>query len=87
MAHLNMHHRVEESWRRNTAAVAERIDGLVRVTGARVLVVAGRRRGRGPRWRRRGPAPPVRRRLGRDEPEREGVEALRQGSAEGPLRA
>lgn len=36
-----MQHRVEESWRRNTAAVAERIDGLVLATGARALVVAG----------------------------------------------
>ena len=41
MAHLSMQHRVEESWRRNTAAVAERIDGLVLASGARVLVVAG----------------------------------------------
>lgn len=41
LAHLNMQERVEESWRRNTVAVAERVDRLVRETGARVLVVAG----------------------------------------------
>jgi hypothetical protein len=39
--HLNMQERVEESWRRNTAEVAERVDRYVTTTRARVLVVAG----------------------------------------------
>jgi peptide subunit release factor 1 (eRF1) len=41
MSHLNMQERVEETWRRNTTAVAERIDALVSSSGARVLVIAG----------------------------------------------
>jgi hypothetical protein len=40
-AHLDMQERVEETWRRNTAAVAERIDTLVARTAARVVVIAG----------------------------------------------
>ncbi len=39
--HLKMQHRVEETWRRNTAAVAERIDTLVSETAAGVVVIAG----------------------------------------------
>jgi hypothetical protein len=45
-SHLNMQERVEETWRRNTAAVAERIDALVSSTAARVVVVAGDTRSR-----------------------------------------
>jgi Bacterial archaeo-eukaryotic release factor family 2 len=41
MSHLNMQERVEESWRRNAAALAERVDALVSATAARVLVLAG----------------------------------------------
>jgi stalled ribosome rescue protein Dom34 len=41
-----MQERVEESWRRNTAQVAERVDRLVADTGARVLLVAGDGRSR-----------------------------------------
>jgi hypothetical protein len=40
-SHLKMQHRVEETWRRNTAAVADRIDALVSGTAARVVVIAG----------------------------------------------
>lgn len=40
-SHLRMQERVEESWRRNTAAVAERVDAHVAAVGARVLVLAG----------------------------------------------
>jgi hypothetical protein len=40
-AHLNMQERVEETWRQNTAALADRLDALVGETAARVLVVAG----------------------------------------------
>jgi hypothetical protein len=40
-AHLRMQHRVEETWRRNTAAVAEQIDTLVAGTAARVVVIVG----------------------------------------------
>jgi hypothetical protein len=36
-----MQHRVEETWRRNTAAVAQQIDALVSGTAARVVVIAG----------------------------------------------
>jgi hypothetical protein len=45
-SHLNMQERVEETWRRNTAAVAERIDKLISSSGARVLVIAGEVRSR-----------------------------------------
>jgi Bacterial archaeo-eukaryotic release factor family 2 len=45
-SHLHMQERVEESWRRNTAEVAERVERHVRATGARVLVVAGDPRAR-----------------------------------------
>jgi hypothetical protein len=45
-SHLAMQERVEESWRRNTAQVAERVDRLVADTGARVLLVAGDGRSR-----------------------------------------
>ena len=45
-AHLKMQERVEESWRRNTAEVAERVDREVAGTGAQVLVVAGDARSR-----------------------------------------
>jgi hypothetical protein len=45
-SHLAMQERVEESWRRNTAQVAERVDRLVADTGARVLLVAGDGRAR-----------------------------------------
>lgn len=45
-SHLAMQERVEESWRRNTAQVAERVDRLVADTGAGVLVVAGDGRSR-----------------------------------------
>ncbi|WP_433507931.1 Vms1/Ankzf1 family peptidyl-tRNA hydrolase [Pseudonocardia halophobica] len=46
LSHLNMHERVEETWRENAAAVAERVDARVRASGARVLVVAGPPRAR-----------------------------------------
>jgi Bacterial archaeo-eukaryotic release factor family 2 len=39
--HLKMQHTVENTWRSNVAALAERVDAEVRRTGARVLVVAG----------------------------------------------
>ncbi|HYH30845.1 MAG TPA: Vms1/Ankzf1 family peptidyl-tRNA hydrolase, partial [Pseudonocardia sp.] len=45
-SHLAMQERVEESWRRNTAEVAERVDRQVAATGAAVLVVAGDPRSR-----------------------------------------
>jgi hypothetical protein len=45
-SHLAMQERVEESWRRNTAQVAERVDRLVADTGASVLLVAGDGRAR-----------------------------------------
>jgi hypothetical protein len=45
-SHLAMQERVEESWRRNTAQVAERVDRHVAETGARVLLVAGDGRAR-----------------------------------------
>jgi Bacterial archaeo-eukaryotic release factor family 2 len=45
-SHLAMQERVEESWRRNTAQVAERVDRLVADTGAGVLLVAGDGRSR-----------------------------------------
>ncbi|TQM03127.1 Vms1/Ankzf1 family peptidyl-tRNA hydrolase [Pseudonocardia kunmingensis] len=45
-SHLAMQERVEESWRRNTAEVAERVDRHVSATGASVLVVAGEPRSR-----------------------------------------
>jgi hypothetical protein len=41
-----MQERVEESWRRNTAEVAERVDKHVAASGARLLVVAGDARSR-----------------------------------------
>jgi hypothetical protein len=41
LANRNMQERVEETFRRNTAAVAERVDTLVSSTAARVVVVAG----------------------------------------------
>ncbi len=40
-SHLAMQERVEETWRQNAAAVAERVDAHVRAGGARLLVVAG----------------------------------------------
>ena len=45
-SHLSMQERVEESWRRNTAEVAQRLDTQVSATGARVLVLAGDARSR-----------------------------------------
>jgi hypothetical protein len=39
--HLKMQHTVENTWRANVAALAERVDVEVRRTGARVLVLAG----------------------------------------------
>jgi hypothetical protein len=45
-SHLAMQERVEESWRRNAAEVAERVDRHVSATGASVLVVAGDPRSR-----------------------------------------
>jgi Bacterial archaeo-eukaryotic release factor family 2 len=39
--HLKMQHTVENTWRQNVAALAERVDAEVRRTGARVLVLAG----------------------------------------------
>jgi Bacterial archaeo-eukaryotic release factor family 2 len=39
--HLKMQHTVENTWRSNVAALAERVDVEVRRTGARVLVLAG----------------------------------------------
>ncbi len=41
MKHLKMQHTVENTWRSNVAALAERVDAEVRRTGARVLVLAG----------------------------------------------
>jgi hypothetical protein len=46
LAHLNMQQRVEETWRRNAAEVAEEIDARVRRTGAPLVVVAGDARAR-----------------------------------------
>jgi len=40
-SHLSMQERVEESWRRNTAAVAEATERAVQRTGAEVLVLTG----------------------------------------------
>jgi Bacterial archaeo-eukaryotic release factor family 2 len=45
-SHLSMQERVEESWRRNTAQVAERVDRRVVESGASVLLVAGDARAR-----------------------------------------
>lgn len=45
-SHLNMQERVEESWRRNTAEVAEKVDAHVSRTGARLVVLAGDPRSR-----------------------------------------
>jgi hypothetical protein len=45
-SHLNMQERVEESWRRNTAQVAERVDRHISAIGAQVLVIAGDPRSR-----------------------------------------
>lgn len=45
-AHLNMQERVEETWRRNTAEVAARVDVHVSASGAGVLVLAGDARSR-----------------------------------------
>jgi Bacterial archaeo-eukaryotic release factor family 2 len=45
-SHLAMQERVEESWRRNTAQVAERVDRHVADSGAGVLLVAGDARAR-----------------------------------------
>ncbi|OLT00383.1 hypothetical protein BJF90_35495 [Pseudonocardia sp. CNS-004] len=45
-SHLAMQERVEESWRRNTAQVAERVDRHVADAGASVLLVAGDPRAR-----------------------------------------
>jgi hypothetical protein len=39
--HLKMQHTVENTWRSNVAALADRVDAEVRRTGARVLVLAG----------------------------------------------
>lgn len=39
--HLKMQHTVENTWRSNVSALAERIDRQVSQTGARVLVLAG----------------------------------------------
>jgi hypothetical protein len=39
--HLKMQHTVENTWRQNVDALAERVDAEVRRTGARVLVLAG----------------------------------------------
>lgn len=39
--HLKMQHTVENTWRSNVDALAERVDAEVRRTGARVLVLAG----------------------------------------------
>ncbi|MDT0349346.1 baeRF2 domain-containing protein [Pseudonocardia charpentierae] len=39
--HLKMQHTVENTWRANVAALAERVDTEVRRTGARLLVLAG----------------------------------------------
>ena len=41
MKHLKMQHTVENTWRANVTALAERVDAEVRRTGARVLVLAG----------------------------------------------
>jgi hypothetical protein len=41
MSHLSMQQRVEESWRRNVTALAERVNALVSDRAARVLVLAG----------------------------------------------
>jgi hypothetical protein len=45
-SHLNMQERVEESWRRNTAEVAARVDAHVSATAARLVVLAGDPRAR-----------------------------------------
>lgn len=45
-SHLAMQERVEETWRRNTAEVAARVDTCVAATGARLLVLAGDARSR-----------------------------------------
>jgi Bacterial archaeo-eukaryotic release factor family 2 len=45
-SHLRMQERVEESWRRNTADVARRVDEHVAASGARVVVIAGDPRSR-----------------------------------------
>lgn len=45
-SHLNMQERVEESWRRNTADVARRVDDHVAAIGARLVVIAGDPRSR-----------------------------------------
>ncbi|GEL25824.1 hypothetical protein PSU4_47780 [Pseudonocardia sulfidoxydans NBRC 16205] len=45
-SHLSMQERVEESWRRNTAAVAEAVDRAVQRTGADVVVLTGDARAR-----------------------------------------
>ena len=39
--HLKMQHTVENTWRSNVAALAERVDVEVRRTGARLLILAG----------------------------------------------
>ncbi len=41
MKHLKMQHTVENTWRSNVAALAERVDAEVRRRGARLLVLAG----------------------------------------------
>jgi len=41
LKNLKMQHTVENTWRANVAALAERVDTEVRRTGARVLVLAG----------------------------------------------
>jgi hypothetical protein len=41
MKHLKMQHTVENTWRSNVSALAERIDRQVEQSGARVLVLAG----------------------------------------------
>jgi peptide subunit release factor 1 (eRF1) len=46
LANRNMQERVEETFRRNTAAVAERVDTLVATTAARVVLIAGERQSR-----------------------------------------
>lgn len=45
-SHLHMQERVEESWRRNAAEVAARVDKHVSQAGARLLVLAGDPRSR-----------------------------------------
>jgi hypothetical protein len=41
LKHLKMQHTVENTWRSNVSALAERIDRQVEQSGARVLVLAG----------------------------------------------